>query len=147
MSETTRVASCFISALLRQPTERRPVWLMRQAGRYLPEYRALRAQYPDFLTFCRTPQAAAEATLQPLSRFDLDAGIIFSDILVVLPAMGIPVTFQTGEGPIVPCPIRNLNQVMQLTEPNVSVALDYVMEAIDRVKTRLRGPVPFICFS
>src|SRR3990167_6354834 len=89
----------FISALLRQPIDRTPVWLMRQAGRYLPEYRALRAKSKDFFAFCQTPELACEATLQPLARFPLDAAIIFSDILTIPDAMGLGLTLHEGEGP------------------------------------------------
>src|SRR3990167_9991078 len=97
----------FIKALLREPIDRTPIWLMRQAGRYLPEYRKLRAKTPDFFTFCQTPELACEATLQPIARFPLDAAIIFSDILTVPLAMGCDITLDEGRGPVALNPIRD----------------------------------------
>lgn len=137
----------FIKALLRQPVDKTPLWLMRQAGRYLPEYRELRAQTPNFLTFCKTPQLACEATLQPLRRFDLDAAIIFSDILTIPDALNVGLEFAKGEGPIIHQPIRSMADVAKL--PNISVVndLSYVSDAIKLTKKALNNKVPLIGFA
>ena len=139
--------SQFIRALLGQPVDRTPVWMMRQAGRYLPEYLALRQQAPDFMTFCRTPELAAEATLQPLARFPLDAAIIFSDILTVPDAMGLPVHFVKGEGPQFETPITTLSDVKALNSIDVETSLSYVMSAIRQTKSQMDPAVPLIGFS
>ncbi len=136
-----------IQALLRQPVDKIPVWLMRQAGRYLPEYRALRAQTPDFMQFCSTPELAAQATLQPLARFDLDAAIIFSDILVVPAAMGMCVQFIKGEGPHFPEPLRSEKDIKKLQIADAVVRLNYVMKTIQLVQQELAGRVPLIGFA
>src|ERR1700733_9847871 len=107
----------FIKALLRQPVDQTPIWIMRQAGRYLPEYRATRAKAGDFLTLCKTPELACEVTLQPLQRFDLDAAIIFSDILTIPDAMGLGLYFNEGEGPRFRHPIRSHQDILQLPIP------------------------------
>lgn len=137
----------FIKALLRQPVDKTPLWLMRQAGRYLPEYRKLRADVPNFLTFCKTPELACEVTLQPLRRFDLDAAIIFSDILTIPDALNVGLEFAKGEGPIIHQPIRSQNDVDKL--PNISVVndLSYVAEAIKLTKKALNNKVPLIGFA
>ncbi len=135
-----------IRALLRQPTTRTPVWMMRQAGRYLPEYLALRKQESDFIRFCQTPDLCCEATLQPLARFDLDAAIIFSDILTIPHAMGMPLQFIPGQGPVFASPLRSAGDVAAL--PCVGAdELDYVMQAIKRTKQALEQRVPLIGFS
>lgn len=138
----------FIRSLWREPTDRRPVWLMRQAGRYLPEYRQLRASAPDFMQFCKTPALACEATLQPLARYpDLDAAIIFSDILPITEAMGLSLEFVPGTGPCIHDPIRSAEDIKRLQRPSVESSLDYVLAAIDRVLTQLAGRLPLIGFA
>ncbi len=137
----------FISALLRQPIDRTPVWLMRQAGRYLPEYRALRAKSTDFFAFCQTPELACEATLQPLARFPLDAAIIFSDILTVPIAMGCEIKMDEGRGPIAPNPIRTAKAIQALNTENALEKLAYVSDAITLTKKALNQKVPLIGFS
>ncbi len=136
-----------INALLRKPVDCVPVWLMRQAGRYLPEYRALRQKTPNFMEFCRTPELTVQATLQPLSRFDLDAAIIFSDILVVPAAMGMSVEFTSGEGPHFPSPIRCAQDIVNLKEPDVIDKLSYVFTAIKQVVAELNNRLPLIGFA
>lgn len=136
-----------IRALLCQPVDRIPVWFMRQAGRYLPEYRKLREKETNFMRFCKTPALAAEATLQPLKRFDLDAAIIFSDILTVPDAMGVALQILPGEGPVIEEPIRTMTAVDRLKIPRVENELAYVFEAIERVVTTLDNKLPLIGFS
>jgi uroporphyrinogen decarboxylase len=136
-----------INALLRQPVDKTPIWLMRQAGRYLPEYRALRAKTPNFMTFCHTPELAAEATLQPLARFDLDAAILFSDILVVPEAMGMTVQFSPGDGPHFPQPLRSLSDIQQLSVSHAVERLSHVFEAIRLTQRELAQRVPLIGFA
>lgn len=136
-----------IRALLRQPIDRRPVWVMRQAGRYLPEYLELRKQAPNFMSFCKTPEMACEATLQPLRRFDLDAAIIFSDILTIPEAMGMELKFVTGEGPQFPQPLRDKAAIHKLAEVDVDESLGYVRDAISLTVKELDGKVPLIGFS
>jgi len=111
----------FLRALLRQPVPYTPVWLMRQAGRYLPEYRSLRAQAGSFLALAQTPEYACEVTLQPLRRFDLDAAIIFSDILTIPHAMGLGLRFQEGEGPQFDHPVRSEDDVRKLRVPDMAI--------------------------
>jgi uroporphyrinogen decarboxylase len=137
----------FIRALLRQPIDRTPIWMMRQAGRYLPEYRALRAKAKDFFDFCRTPELACEATLQPLARFPLDAAIIFSDILTVPIAMGCDIKMDEGRGPVAPNPIRHLDAIQQLDVHHAVEKLQYVFDAIALTKKSLNQKVPLIGFS
>ncbi len=127
------------------PTERTPVWIMRQAGRYLPEYRALRAE-DDFFTVVRTPALAAEVTLQPLERFPLDAAIIFSDILVVPQAMGLTVEMIPGQGPHFPDPLGVPDDLRRLRTPDVEADLGYVFEALTLTRRLLDGRVPLIGF-
>ena len=136
-----------IKALLRQPVDRTPIWLMRQAGRYLPEYRELRAQHKDFFSFCRNPEIACEVTLQPLRRFALDAAIIFSDILTVPIAMGCDIQMIPGTGPVAPTPIRTEQAIIELQTEGCLEKLDYVMQAIDRTVKSLGGDVPLIGFA
>lgn len=136
-----------IRALLREPVDRRPVWVMRQAGRYLPEYLELRKQAPSFMDFCKTPEMACEATLQPLRRFDLDAAIIFSDILTVPQAMGMDLQFVTGEGPQFSSPLRSASAIRSLKNIDVQDELGYVRDAIALTTQEIAGNVPLIGFS
>jgi len=136
-----------LRALLRQPVDRTPVWIMRQAGRYLPEYRASREKAGSFLTLCSTPELACEVTLQPLARFPLDAAILFSDILTVPAAMGMELKFTEGEGPSFPSPLRNAADVNRLTNPDPEVELRYVMDAVRLVRRELDGEAPLIGFA
>ncbi len=136
-----------IRALLRQPVDVTPVWIMRQAGRYLPEYRALRERAGDFLTLCQTPELACEATLQPLHRFDLDAAIIFSDILTIPDAMGLELSIVEKEGPRFARTIRSNEDVNALRDPDPEQDLGYVMEALRLARRELDGRVPLIGFA
>ena len=137
----------YLRALQCLPVDYTPIWMMRQAGRYLPEYRQLRAKAGDFMTMCQTPELACEATLQPLRRFDLDAAIIFSDILTIPDAMGLGLYFETGEGPKFKKTISCLNDITQLPVPDPEQSLTYVMDAIRLTKQELDGKVPLIGFS
>lgn len=136
-----------LRVLRREPVDATPVWIMRQAGRYLPEYRAVRQKAGSFLQLCHTPELAAEVTLQPLERFDLDAAIVFSDILTVPEAMGLELYFAEGEGPGFHHPIRSEQDLKRLQIPDPTVQLGYVMETIQLVKKALSGRVPLIGFS
>ena len=136
----------FLRALLRQPTEYTPVWLMRQAGRYLPEYRATRARAGSFLGLAKNPDYATEVTLQPLDRYPLDASILFSDILTVPDAMGLGLYFSEGEGPKFERPLRTEAEVMALQVPDMA-SLDYVFKAVTQIRTEINGRVPLIGFS
>jgi len=136
----------FLRALLRQPTEYTPVWLMRQAGRYLPEYRATRARAGSFLGLAKNPDYATEVTLQPLDRYPLDASILFSDILTVPDAMGLGLYFAEGEGPKFERPLRTEAEVMALNVPDME-SLDYVFKAVTQIRTEINGRVPLIGFS
>ncbi len=138
---------CLIRALLQQPTERTPVWIMRQAGRYLPEYRATRSKAGNFLTLCKTPEFACEVTLQPLQRFDLDAAIIFSDILTIPDAMGMGLYFVEGEGPKFLKPLKTLADIKALAIPDPGTDLSYVMSAISLTRSELKDKVPLIGFA
>jgi uroporphyrinogen decarboxylase len=137
----------FLKALRREPVDCTPVWIMRQAGRYLPEYRATRAEAGDFLTLCKTPDLACEVTLQPLRRFDLDAAIIFSDILTIPDAMGLGLTLNEGVGPRFDRPLRSKSDIDNLPGVDVDSQLNYVMEAIRITRTELTGKVPLIGFT
>jgi uroporphyrinogen decarboxylase len=137
----------YLRALLRQPVERTPVWMMRQAGRYLPEYRELRAKAGDFMSVCTNPELACEVTLQPLRRFDLDAAILFSDILTIPDAMGLGLYFETGEGPRFKKTIESKADVLQLPIPDPEQELRYVMDAVRTIRRELNGDVPLIGFS
>ncbi len=139
--------SLFLRSLKREPVPRTPVWVMRQAGRYLPEYLQVRKEAGDFMTLCRTPKLACEVTLQPLRRFDLDAAILFSDILTIPDAMGLGLSFQEGEGPQFARPIRSVAEVGALDVPKASEALDYVMEAASLIRTNMPTELPLIGFS
>lgn len=136
----------FLRACLRKPVERTPVWMMRQAGRYLPEYRAVREK-ADFLTMCKTPELAAEVTIQPIDLIGTDAAIIFSDILVIPEAMGMTLEMHEGKGPIFPSPIRNENDARNLKIIEPREDLKYVLDAIKLTKKELDGRVPLIGFS
>ena len=136
----------FLRALLRQPTDYTPVWLMRQAGRYLPEYRATRTRAGSFLGLAKNPDYATEVTLQPLDRYALDASILFSDILTVPDAMGLGLYFVEGEGPKFERPLRTEADVMALQVPDMA-SLDYVFKAVTQIRTALGGRVPLIGFS
>lgn len=137
----------FLRALLRQPVDVTPVWMMRQAGRYLPEYRATRTRAGDFLALCKHPELACEVTLQPLERFPLDAAILFSDILTVPDAMGLGLFFEEGEGPRFRKTVRTQADVDALPIPDVASDLDYVMAAVRTIRSALNGRVPLIGFS
>ena len=136
-----------IRALLRQPVDTTPVWIMRQAGRYLPEYRATRKKAGDFLTLCKTPELACEVTLQPLDRFDLDAAILFSDILTIPDAMGLGLVFKEGDGPTFTHPIRSTSDITKLSIPDPLDELRYVVDAVTLIRRELNGRVPLIGFS
>jgi uroporphyrinogen decarboxylase len=136
-----------LRALKRLPVDRTPVWIMRQAGRYLPEYQRTRARAGDFLTLCKTPELACEVTLQPLARYDLDAAIIFSDILTIPDAMGLGLEFIENKGPCFRKPIRSVADIQQLPHLDPSVDLGYVMTAIGMVKRALADRVPLLGFS
>ncbi|MCW4152004.1 uroporphyrinogen decarboxylase [Halomonas sp. 18H] len=136
-----------LRALARQPVDRTPVWMMRQAGRYLPEYREVRAQAGSFMNLCQDRDRACEVTLQPLERYPLDAAILFSDILTIPDAMGLGLYFETGEGPKFRQPVRTPEAVDALTVPNVERDLGYVMNAVSSVRRELNGRVPLIGFT
>ncbi len=125
----------------------KPVWLMRQAGRYLPEYRRVREQFPTFLDFVANSDAAAEVTLQPIERFHLDAAILFNDILVTLPPMGFQLSFESGKGPVIQNPVRDIRGLEQIKFPHLENTLSYTREAIRKAKKRLPGSVPLLGFA
>lgn len=137
----------FLRALMREPVDVTPVWMMRQAGRYLPEYRATRAQAGDFLSLCKNRDLACEVTIQPLERYDLDAAILFSDILTIPDAMGLGLYFEVGEGPKFKKVIRTEADVDALPVPKSASDLDYVMNAVKTIRSELNGRVPLIGFS
>jgi uroporphyrinogen decarboxylase len=137
----------FLRALLRQPVDVTPVWMMRQAGRYLPEYRATRERAGDFMTLCSTPELACEVTLQPLARYPLDAAILFSDILTVPDAMGLGLYFSQGEGPRFERAVRSAADIDALATPDPERELRYVMDAVRLIRRELGGRVPLIGFS
>lgn len=136
-----------LRALNREPVDATPVWIMRQAGRYLPEYRATRERAGDFLTLCTTPELACEVTLQPLDRFELDAAILFSDILTIPDAMGLGLYFSEGEGPRFERPIRSEADISKLSVPDPEEQLHYVLDAVRLIRHELAGRVPLIGFS
>ena len=137
----------FLRALLREPVDYTPTWLMRQAGRYLPEYNATRARAGDFLALCKTPDLATEVTLQPLARYPLDAAILFSDILTVPDAMGLGLYFAQGEGPRFERPLREEWAIRALAAPDPADKLGYVLDAVRSIRKALDGSVPLIGFS
>jgi len=136
-----------LRALARQPTPRRPIWLMRQAGRYLPEYRATRARAGSFMAMCTNPEYACEVTLQPLDRYPLDAAILFSDILTIPHAMNVGLEFEAGEGPKIERPIRSEADIDKLFVPDPSAELRYVIDAVALIRRELHGRVPLIGFA
>ena len=137
----------FLRALLKQPVDRTPVWMMRQAGRYLPEYRATRAKAGDFLSLCKATELACEVTLQPFERYPLDAAILFSDILTIPDAMGLGLYFETGEGPRFKKSLRTEQDIAALPKIDPDKDLDYVMAAVRMIRQELSGKVPLIGFS
>jgi uroporphyrinogen decarboxylase len=137
----------FLRALLREPVDRTPVWIMRQAGRYLPEYRATRKRAGSFLDLCKNPELACEVTLQPLERFELDAAILFSDILTIPDAMGLGLYFTEGEGPAFENPVRCKADVDRIGIPDPEAELSYVPAAVRTIRQALNGRVPLIGFS
>ena len=137
----------FLRALLKQPVDRTPVWMMRQAGRYLPEYRKVREQAGSFMNLCTNPELACEVTLQPLDRYAFDAAILFSDILTIPDAMGLGLSFAEGEGPRFSNPIRSAADVDKLPIPDPEQELRYVIDAVRLIRTSLQGRVPLIGFS
>ncbi|HKE94586.1 MAG TPA: uroporphyrinogen decarboxylase [Povalibacter sp.] len=136
-----------LRALLCEPTDRTPVWMMRQAGRYLPEYRATRERAGSFLKLCMTPELACEVTLQPLARYPLDAAILFSDILTIPHALGLGLQFETGEGPKLEHPVRTSADVARLAVPDPATELRYVLDAVSLIRRELAGRVPLIGFA
>jgi len=136
-----------LRALCREPVERTPAWIMRQAGRYLPEYMATRSEAGSFMQLCQTPELACEVTLQPLRRYALDAAIIFSDILTIPDAMGLGLYFVTGEGPRFRHPLESVADIRRLPRPDVGESLRYVMDAVALTRRELGGKVPLIGFS
>ncbi|AHX12204.1 uroporphyrinogen decarboxylase [Dyella jiangningensis] len=137
----------FLRALRREATDTTPVWVMRQAGRYLPEYRATRARAGNFMGLAQNPEMACEVTLQPLDRFELDAAILFSDILTIPDAMGLGLSFAQGEGPQFAHPVRTKADIERLGVPDMEIELRYVMDAVRLIRRELHGRVPLIGFS
>ncbi len=137
----------FLKALLREEVDQTPVWMMRQAGRYLPEYRQTRKQAGDFMSLCQSPQLACEVTMQPLRRYPFDAAILFSDILTIPDAMGQGLYFAEGEGPKFKKIIRSAADVEQLPDVNIASELSYVTDAVSVIRHELNGSVPLIGFS
>jgi len=137
----------FLRALRRESTDTTPVWVMRQAGRYLPEYRATRARAGSFMALAQNPELACEVTLQPLERFELDAAILFSDILTIPDAMGLGLSFAQGEGPQFAHPVRSKADIEKLSVPDMDGELRYVMDAVRLIRHELHGRVPLIGFS
>ncbi len=136
-----------LRALMREPVPRTPLWIMRQAGRYLPEYREVRAQAGDFMSLCRNPDLACEVTMQPLRRYKLDAAILFSDILTVPDAMGLELYFVSGEGPKFRRPVQSAGAIRALRVPDVEKELGYVFDAVRTIRRELNGKVPLIGFA
>ncbi|TAL71831.1 MAG: uroporphyrinogen decarboxylase [Rhodanobacter sp.] len=136
-----------LRALRREPTDTTPIWLMRQAGRYLPEYRATRERAGSFLALAQHPELACEVTLQPLDRFELDAAILFSDILTIPDAMGLGLSFAHGEGPQFARPVRNAADIARLAVPDMDGELRYVTDAVRLIRNELAGRVPLIGFA
>lgn len=136
----------FLRAIRHEPVDMTPVWIMRQAGRYLPEYREIRQQAGSFMHLCKTPELACTVTLQPLARFPLDAAILFSDILTIPDAMGLGLSFVEGEGPVFAHPLRTARDISSLGVPDPEISLSYVLDAIRMIKQELAGKVPLIGF-
>ena len=147
MTNPTLKNDRFLRALLKQPVDTTPLWIMRQAGRYLPEYKATRAEAGSFMDLCENPDLACEVTLQPLRRFDLDAAILFSDILTIPDAMGLGLYFSEGEGPKFKNPVRDMSSIQNLPVPDPEDELRYVMDAVRTIRRELNGSVPLIGFS
>jgi uroporphyrinogen decarboxylase len=137
----------FLRALMRQPVDRTPLWMMRQAGRYLPEYRATRQEAGSFLDLCKNAELACEVTLQPLRRYPMDAAILFSDILTVPDALGLGLYFETGEGPRFRKTVRSAEDIAGLNKIKADDDLSYVMDAVRTIRSALGGSVPLIGFS
>ncbi len=137
----------FLRALMREPVDRTPLWMMRQAGRYLPEYRATRAEAGSFMALCTNPELACEVTLQPLRRYAMDAAILFSDILTVPDALGLGLYFSEGEGPRFERPIASAAEVAALDPDRAAHELGYVMDAVALIRKELKGSVPLIGFA
>ncbi|NIP73245.1 MAG: uroporphyrinogen decarboxylase [Gammaproteobacteria bacterium] len=136
-----------IRALLREPVDVTPIWIMRQAGRYLPEYRATREKAGSFMDLCRNPELACQVTLQPVDRFGLDAAILFSDILTIPDAMGLGLYFTEGEGPRFERPVRSAREIQGVAVPDIEEDLGYVLDAVRLIRRELNGRVPLIGFS
>ncbi len=148
MTETRTLDNdLFLRALKREPVDRTPVWMMRQAGRYLPEYRASRAKAGDFMSLCRNPELCCEVTMQPLERYGLDAAILFSDILTIPDAMGLGLEFKQGEGPVFERPLRDARAIENLGIPDPETDLRYVMDAVRTIRGALGNRLPLIGFS
>ena len=147
MADESNRSNRFLRALRRQPVDMTPVWIMRQAGRYLPEYRATRERAGSFLKLAQTPELACEVTLQPVQRFDLDAAILFSDILTIPDAMGLGLHFVEGEGPKFRHPLRSASDIGKLGVPDPEQSLRYVMDAVRLIRRELDGRVPLIGFA
>src|SRR3982751_3534420 len=147
MTKSSATDHRFLRALRREPVDMTPVWIMRQAGRYLPEYRATRERAGSFLALAKTPELACEVTLQPLARFALDAAILFSDILTIPDAMGLGLHFVEGEGPKLAHPLRSPSDIEKLGVPDPERDLGYVMDAVRLIRRALDGRVPLIGFS
>jgi uroporphyrinogen decarboxylase len=147
MAEASHRGNRFLRALRRQSVDATPVWIMRQAGRYLPEYRATRERAGSFLALAQTPELACEVTLQPIERFELDAAILFSDILTVPDAMGLGLHFVEGEGPKFHRPLRSAADIARLGVPDPEQSLRYVLDAVRLCRRELRGRVPLIGFA
>ena len=137
----------FLRALMKQPVDTTPIWIMRQAGRYLPEYREVRAKAGGFMDLCENADLACEVTMQPLERYDLDAAILFSDILTIPDAMGLGLYFAEGEGPKFERPLKTLADVQKIAVPDPEDELRYVMNAVRTIRKELNGRVPLIGFS
>jgi uroporphyrinogen decarboxylase len=144
---TTLKNDRFLRALLREPVDRTPIWMMRQAGRYLPEYREIRAKAGSFMDLCTNPELACEVTMQPLRRYPMDAAILFSDILTIPDAMGLGLHFVEGEGPQFHKPVRTEADIQALTVVDAARDLKYVMDAVTTIRRELNGSVPLIGFS
>src|SRR5688500_8160620 len=147
MSNSTPKNDRLLRALRREPVDCTPVWLMRQAGRYLPEYRATRAKAGSFLAMAKNPEIACEVTLQPLARFDLDAAILFSDILTIPDAMGLELGFVEGEGPRFARPLREEREIRALEVPDPYSKPRYVLDAVEQIRRALDDAVPLIGFA